>query len=83
MKRDLELTLAFEADRWIARGPGVTASGHTLAELDADVARALRAAGRYRNGRVTVFMGFDFDTLPVWMRQYAAHYFNRTLRLEL
>jgi hypothetical protein len=83
MRPDLELALAFEADRWIARGPGVTASGRTLAELDADVARALRAAGRFGGGRVTVFMGFDFDTLPVWMRQYAAHYFNRTLRLDL
>ncbi len=83
MKADVELVLAHDGERWIARGGPILASGRTLGELDASVAEALRAAGGPVGPRVIVFMGFDFDTLPRWMRQYAAHYFNRTVTVEV
>jgi hypothetical protein len=83
MTADLELVLSHDGERWVAEGGSIRASGRTFTELDAGLREALRACGRFAGPRVTVFMGFDFDGFPVWMRQYAAHYFNRTATLDL
>lgn len=78
---DLEFVLRHEDDAWVARGAGLTARGADFAALDADLAAQLAACGGA--GPVRVFMGFDFDSLPGWLRQYASHYFNRRLTLEV
>lgn len=85
MKADLSLIISHDGGRWRARGDGVQAEGRTLAELDAHLRAGLRGGGAKRRPgqRVTVFMGFDFDTLPAWLRQYSAHYFNRTVVIDL
>lgn len=84
MKADVELDLVHDGERWIGRNGALTASGATFWELDDDLRRALRDAGEYPEGsRVTVFMGFDYDTIPTWLRQYAAHYFNRYVAIDL
>lgn len=83
MKADLDLVLSHEGGRWIARGGAIEVAGRTLGDLDAGLGEALRACGRFSGPRVRVFMGFDFDTMPTWMRQYAAHYFNRTVSIAL
>jgi hypothetical protein len=58
--------------------------GETLSALDDDIKRALQESGSHPAGaRLTVFMGFDFDTIPVWLRQYHNHYFNRFISVEL
>ncbi len=84
MKVDLELVLAHDGTEWIARNGSVVARGRTLSELDRELERILAASGKYRRGtRVLVLMGFDNSTIPTWIRQYAAHYFNRYVSIEV
>lgn len=84
MKADVELNLVHDGEQWIARGGAVVAVGETLHEVDESVTHALRDSGDFPLGSsVTVFMGFDFDTIPTWLRQYHAHYFNRYITVNL
>jgi hypothetical protein len=83
-KADVDLVLVHDGRHWIGSGDAFAARGESLADLDEAVCRELRASGDYARGaRVTVFMGFDFDTIPTWLRQYHNHYFNRYITLEL
>lgn len=83
MKADLEVTLSHDGSDWIARHQTLEARGRTLPELDQNLAQRLRENGAFpASGQVTVFMGFDYDTLPTWLRQYTYHYFNRYVLLR-
>jgi hypothetical protein len=84
MKADVELNLVHDGEQWIARGGELVAVGETLHDIDESVTDALRGSGDFPSGSsVTVFMGFDFDTIPTWLRQYHAHYFNRYITVNL
>jgi len=84
MKADVNVRLIHDGSRWIAGNETISASGETFDELDDGVARALRDSGAFPPGsKVMVFMGFDFDTIPTWLRQYHTHYFNRRIVVEL
>ncbi len=83
MKSDIDMVIVHDGEQWIARNDDLQAAGRTLPELDADLARTLRRAGGYQGRTLTVFMGFDFATLPAWIRQYAPHYFNRLVRVKV
>lgn len=84
MQADLEVRLIHDGCRWIACHPRFEASGHTLPELDEDLARRLVEEQLFpQNAQVTVFMVFDYTCIPTWIRQYAYHYFNRHIRLDL
>lgn len=78
---DIELLLHHDGRAWVAHGSGLTVRGITLAALDAALTDRLAALGALTSAPVSVFMAFDRDTLPGWLRQYHAHYFNRTVRL--
>jgi hypothetical protein len=84
MKADLETSLIHDGRNWIATGESFVATGSTLHELDNDVRRHLMEGRQFDNQNVvTVFMGFDYSTIPTWIRQYATHYFNRYIRITL
>ena len=84
MKADLETNLVDDGKNWIVSTDDFTAKGRTLEELDEDLKRVLKESGRFESGsKITVFMGYDFDAIPTWLRQYAYHYFNRLVTLEL
>jgi hypothetical protein len=84
MKADVELCLSHDGWHWVARNPAFFVKGDTLHALDERLRISLLDTGDFPPGsRVTVFMGFDFDTIPIWLRQYHSHYFNRFLTLEL
>jgi len=84
MKADMEMSVVHDGRQWIARNTSFAAGGQDFPELDANLANVLRQSGQFANGaQVTVFMGFDFDTIPTWLRQYASHYFNRYVSLDL
>lgn len=83
MKSDVEMIITHDGKRWIARNDDIRATGDTLPELDANVADVLRAGGGFEKSPITVFMGFDFTTIPTWIRQYASHYFNRVISIDV
>lgn len=84
MQADLEVRLVHDGINWIATHPDFKASGATLAELDHNLIQCLQTQQRYPDRRsVMVFMVFDHSCIPVWIRQYAYHYFNRYIRLDL
>ena len=84
MRADVELTLVHDGREWIVANDSFRASGKTFEALDTNLINVIRDTGIYKKGsRVSVFMGYDFDTFPTWLRQYHSHYFNRQLEIEL
>ena len=71
-----ELTLRWERGLWRASGEGVDVADTDLAALDDLIVQAVRARGVTR-----VHVRFDTSTLPTWLRQYQAHYFNYVLSI--
>ncbi len=84
MKADIELHLMHDGERWIGQSERLTVMGEELSDLDNEIRRILQKSGDFPVGsKLTVFMGFDFDTIPTWLRQYHTHYFNRYVSIEL
>jgi len=84
MKADIELSLMHDGEFWVGSNDTLEVKGVTISDLDEELKRGLRGSGDYTPGTtINVFMGFDFDTIPTWLRQYHSHYFNRTISLEL
>lgn len=84
MRADVELKLVHDGHEWIVTNDSVQASGKTFEALDTNLIVALRDTGDYEKGsKVSVFMGYDFDTFPTWLRQYHTHYFNRLLDIQV
>jgi len=84
MKIDLEMSLVHDGQQWIVRNQSMIAKGYNFAELDANLVETLRKSGQFAaQTQIKVFMGFDFDTIPTRLRQYASHYFNRHISLQL
>lgn len=84
MKVDVETSIIHDGEKWVAKNETLRASGVTLNELDDDMKRSLSHCGKFKKGsKVTVFMGFDYSTIPTWLRQYTYHYFNRIVTIDL
>jgi hypothetical protein len=84
MKADVELSIIFQGNQWIAGNGSITAAGGTLVELDQNIKRALAESGQFTKGStVTIYMKFDFSSIPDWIRQYSPHYFNRMIKVEI
>jgi len=84
MKADMDIRLIHDGDQWVGHGDNLTATGNTLLDLDNNVRRILLESGDFPSGsKITVFMGYDFDTFPTWLRQYHSHYFNRYVEFDL
>ncbi len=84
MKADIKLSLVHDGEFWIGSNNALQVKGVTISELDDELERDLRESGDYTPGTtVNVFMGFDFETVPTWLRQYHNHYFNRTVSVTL
>ncbi|WP_455222581.1 DUF5395 family protein [Kaarinaea lacus] len=78
------LKLFHDGDEWIVTNESLNVRGNTFEALDTNLLKALQNSGEFSQGtKLTVFMGYDFDTFPTWLRQYHTHYFNRLLKLEL
>lgn len=83
MKSDIDMVVVHDGEKWIARGDSITVEGRIFRERNLNLAEALRRSGHAGGGRLTVFMGFDTMTIPSWIRQYASHYFNRYVHIEM
>ena len=84
MRADVEFKLVHDGYEWIVSNDAFKASGTTFEALDTNLINALRDSGNYAKGSVVkVFMGYDFDTFPTWLRQYHTHYFNRLVDIKV
>ncbi len=78
------MTMVHDGKRWLARNGTIEASGSTLEELDENLKALIISNDKYKHATsVTVFMGFDYSTIPTWIRQYHTHYFNRYVTFDL
>jgi hypothetical protein len=80
MQETINLVITHNGEEWIAENEGIIFIGKTLNELDDHIKQKLLKTG-YKKFIVNMF--FDSQTIPVWIRQYASHYFNRTIFLDL
>ena len=85
MACELEMVLTHDGRDWVSRNDelGIRVKGETLGALDAALMAALAAHSGYAGRKVCVAMRFDNATIPTWIRQYASHYFNRLVELDL
>jgi hypothetical protein len=84
MQADIELRLFHDGNHWVVQNDSLKASGETFRDLDEDLKHKVIDTGAFSAGAsIKVFMGFDFDTIPTWLRQYHTHYFNRLVNLDL
>ena len=84
MRVDVMLKLIHDGDDWVVSNDKYNVRGGSFEDLDLKLMTALRDSGEYQSGaKLTIFMGYDFDTFPTWLRQYHTHYFNRLLNIEL
>ncbi|MBE9581401.1 MAG: DUF5395 family protein [Proteobacteria bacterium] len=79
----IELIVTHDGKNWIASNDALYAEAPTLEKLDNELKSLVKEKGYLEKGKkLDMFMAFDNSTIPVWMRQYAQHYFNRIVRVE-
>jgi hypothetical protein len=75
--------VSHDGRNWIARNDFLCAEAPTLQSLDNELRRLVKEKGYLEAGKkLDLFLAFDNSTIPVWMRQYGQHYFNRIVRVE-
>ncbi len=79
----IEFIVSHDGENWIARNDELSAQAPTLEELDNELRKLVKQKGYVeKRKKLEIFMAFDNSTIPVWMRQYAQHYFNRIIEVE-
>ncbi len=80
--RTVEMQLDHDGNNWIASNNWLTLAAPSLDELDRKVEQAF--AREIDSGvPIEVFMCSNNEVIPMWMRPYMNHYFNRILELPL
>ena len=77
----LNFTLSFSDNQWVCNTASERFLADSLDEIDNSIEEHIRK--QYQKGHFTVKMFFDFDSFPLWHRQYMSHYFNRELSFTL
>lgn len=80
--KQLEMILDHDGREWIASNDSHRISAESLDELDLRIEKAL-ADELDEQGNLEVFMCSNNEVIPMWMRPYMNHYFNRVLELPL
>ncbi|NVL90460.1 MAG: DUF5395 family protein [Desulfobacterales bacterium] len=79
----IEFIVSHDGENWIARNDVLYAEAPTLGRLDNELKKLLKEKGCLEKGKkLEIFMAFDNSTIPMWMRQYSQHYFNRIIQVE-
>ncbi len=80
--RHLEMVLDHDGRNWIVSGNSMRITAQSLDGLDKKLEKALET--RLQGGKkLSVFMSFNNEVIPMWIRPYMNHYFNRILELPL
>jgi hypothetical protein len=80
--RTIEMILDHDGKNWIVSNASLTLSAPSLDELDRKLETAM-AHDLARERSLNVFMSCNNEVIPMWMRPYMNHYFNRILELPL
>ncbi len=78
----VEMILDHDGKNWIVSNSSIRLAAPSLDRLDRKIEQALKeelTEGRHLN----VFMRFNNEVIPMWIRPYMNHYFNRILELPL
>ncbi len=81
-RKTIEMILDHDGSNWILSNERLTVAAGTLDELDRKIERALKE-DLEREKKLDIFMAFNNEVIPMWMRPYMNHYFNRILELPL
>jgi hypothetical protein len=77
----LEMILGFKENKWYCKDSNFYCEADELSQIDELLKQKLTP---YYSGRqVQINLLFDFDSFPLWMRQYMPHYFNRKFIINL
>ena len=80
--KTVEMILNHDGKNWIASNTLHNLSASSLDELDRKVEAAF--SDELEGGKsLDVFMSFNNEVIPMWIRPYMNHYFNRILELPL
>jgi len=74
-------TLTFKNNQWFCYNDDIQLVADNLDDVDNQIEVFLK--NKYNNTNIDVAMHFDFDSFPIWMRQYMPHYFNRNLSFQI
>ncbi len=81
---EIEIPLAFDGTQWIATIGECSIHASELNQLEERISEAVRQITLYAtHPTVIVCLGFDIDSLPPWLRQFHAHYFNYQLTVSM
>ncbi len=80
--RTIEVILDHDGNNWRISNDTLNLSAQSLDELDRKLETALKKDLENEHS-LQVFMSFNNEVIPMWMRPYMNHYFNRILELPL
>ena len=80
--KHLEMILDHDGRNWVVSGNSMRITASSLDGLDKKLERAL-ADKLQEEKKLSVFMSFNNEVIPMWIRPYMNHYFNRILELPL
>ncbi len=80
--RTIEMVLDHDGSNWLVSNDRLRLSASSLEELDRMVEAAMEPE-LAREKSIHVFMTFNNEVIPMWIRPYMNHYFNRILELPL
>jgi hypothetical protein len=79
MPASLELSLTHDGQSWCTDSLKTKVHGKDLRALEDSIINTIKIDPRFNNEKsLQVELRFDMDTLPRWLHQYHAHYFNYT-----
>jgi len=80
--KTIDMVLSHDGVSWTATDKNIHLAAGTLPELDRMISASLQDE-LAEHGSLDVFMAFDNEVIPHWIRPYMNHYFNRILELPL
>ncbi len=81
-KEVIEMILHHDGRNWTVSNSSISLSAPSLNELDRKLDSILGKDLKHGQS-LDVFMSFDNEVIPMWMRPYMNHYFNRILEIPL
>lgn len=81
-RKTVEMILDHDGKNWIVSNSSITLCAESLDGLDLKVEQALKEELKHGQS-LNVFMSFNNEVIPMWIRPYMNHYFNRILELPL